>query len=84
MKKFPKPAQFDGAKFAARYGLDAIAGDFFVDGEGMLNVPDSVPDNPVFEAPDPRGPSITEKINALPGNVNSQVKEILLELAKGR
>lgn len=81
MKKIPMPAQFDGAKFAARYSLTPE--DFFC-AYGELHFPDSLPDQPVTEAPDPPGPSIMERIDALPGSVNSQVKDILRALAKGR
>ena len=53
MKRYSLPPQFDGEKFSARYGLNAVAGDFFVDGDGMLCVPDNLPDDPpIFEAPD--------------------------------
>lgn len=55
MKRFViDPAQFDGAKFAERYGLDAMRGDFWARQEGAelaLYTPDTVPDLPVFEAP---------------------------------
>ena len=51
MKSYPMPANFDGAKFAARYGLNALSRDFYIEA-GSLFVPDSLPDSPVFEAPD--------------------------------
>ena len=54
MKIYPKPTAFDGAKFAARYGLNAIRGDFWDDGNGFLHVPDGLPDDPpIFDPPDP-------------------------------
>jgi hypothetical protein len=84
MKSYPMPSAFDGAKFERRYGLSAIRGDFWSDGKNLI-VPDNLPDDPpIFEAPDPPGPSITDKVNSLPGNVSSAIKEILLLLAKGR
>jgi len=52
MKTYPMPNVFDGAKFAVRYGLSAIHGDFWSDGV-LLHVPDGLPDDPpIFEAPD--------------------------------
>ncbi len=55
------PAQFSGAKFAARYGLNngPTIFDFFVDGDGLLHFPDHIPDEPFFEVPDPPKPIIT-------------------------
>jgi hypothetical protein len=49
MKRYALIADFSGAKFAARYGLNPIAGDFFVDGDGMLVVPDNLPDDPPIQ-----------------------------------
>lgn len=52
MKKYPLPAQFSGTKFAARYGISSLAGDFWSDGV-WIYVPDNLPDDPpIFEAPD--------------------------------
>jgi hypothetical protein len=63
MKTYPMPANFDGAKFAARYGLNALARDFWCDGLN-LHVPDNLPDDPpIFEAPDSR-PVVLRKIAA--------------------
>lgn len=58
MKKYPRPVQFDGAKFGARYGIDSLAGDFWMDRDFLylrdgLVLPD---DPPIFEAPDPPKP----------------------------
>lgn len=49
------PADFDGAKFALRYGLDPFARppQFYSDGMGLLWVPDGLPDDPpIFDPPD--------------------------------
>ena len=54
MPSFPMQP-FSGAKFAARYGLDSLAGDFWAD-ENFIYIRDGVnlPDDPpIFEAPDP-------------------------------
>lgn len=51
MKTYPMPAQFDGDKFADRYHLNTLQGDFFSDGT-LLHVPDNLPDDPpIFEGP---------------------------------
>ena len=51
-KNYPLPTQFDGGKFAARYKLDPMRGDFSVS-DGMLHVVDTVPDDPpIFDPPD--------------------------------
>lgn len=48
MKSYPCIANFDGAKFATRYSLNSFRGDFNVI-EGMLNVPDGLPDDPPIQ-----------------------------------
>jgi hypothetical protein len=54
MKTYPKPENFSGSKFAARYGLDPLKPDFYDDGQGNLVVLVTLPDDPpIFEAPDP-------------------------------
>lgn len=50
MKRYPLIAHFDGAKFGLRYGLDPIAGAFFVDGSELV-VPDNLPDDPPIQEP---------------------------------
>lgn len=58
MKIYPVPFNFSGSKFAARYGLSTTDGSFFVGGDGLLHVPDNLPDDPpIFDAPDPVLPS---------------------------
>lgn len=84
MKRYPLIPNFDGSKFAARYGLNSLAGDFYVDGDRMLVVPDSLPDNPIQEECDPRPPSIISEIDSLPGNLPVALKNILKRLANGR
>lgn len=42
MKRVRKPAAFDGAKFAARFGLDPMDG--FREVDGWLEYPDHLPD----------------------------------------
>ena len=57
MKIYDLPLVWDAAKFAARYGLDAIHGEFYVNGEGKLAVFPNLPDDPpIFDPPDPPGP----------------------------
>ena len=54
MKIYPVPFNFSGSKFAARYGLSTTDGSFFVGGDGLLHVPDGLPDDPpIFDPPDP-------------------------------
>jgi len=53
MKTHVMPAQFDGEKFGARYSLSTRDGSFFVGGDGLLHYPDSLPDEPIFDPPDP-------------------------------
>lgn len=49
MKRYALIANFDGAKLAARYGLNPRNGDYFIDADGMLNVPDNLPDDPPIQ-----------------------------------
>ena len=52
MKIYQIPINFDGAKFADRYGLNPMT-DFWSDGIN-LHVPDGLPDDPpIFDPPDP-------------------------------
>jgi hypothetical protein len=54
MKTFPIPGGiFDGEKFAIRYSLDPLRGDFWCDGQGNIMVPDSFVGTPIFDMPDP-------------------------------
>ena len=67
MKIFDTPnTQWDGLKFAARYGYIPLEGKYYVNGEGKLVVPDDFPDEvPIFEAPDapkPPKPTVDELI----------------------
>jgi len=83
MKRYPLISNFDGAKFGARYGLKPIEGKFFVDGDGMLVVPEGLPDDPpIQETCDPRAAPLINRIAA--ANIQGPIKDILLELAKGR
>ena len=62
MTEYTLPPIWDALKFAHRYGLDfGPAGkDFYVGGNGKLVVFPTLPDDPpIFELPDPPGP--TEK-----------------------
>jgi len=55
MKTYPAPASFDGAKFAARYGLvlSLSAPAFWIDADNLIHVPDGLPDDPpIFDPPD--------------------------------
>lgn len=64
------PAQFSGEKFAIRYGLDSFRGDFSINGN-ILNYPDSLPDSPIIEPPDPPIPQgkLRWEAGPLPGTV---------------
>lgn len=65
MKQYPMPKEFDGGKFASRYGLSTLRGDFWSDGI-WLYVPDNLPDDPpIFEPPDPLGPGLKDKLDAV-------------------
>ena len=61
MKSWIVVVPFDGAKFAARYGLDALAGDFSMNGNVITVKPDHLitDDPPIFEPPDPPKPQGT-------------------------
>lgn len=62
MKSYIVAVPFSGAKFAARYSLNAFAGDFSMNGN-VLTVKDEAKitdDPPIFEPPDPPGPSKEE------------------------
>ena len=66
-KSYPLIANFDGAKFASRYGLNGIRGDFYAS-NGRLFLQDNIilPDDPpVQEATDP-GPTKREILRSLP------------------
>lgn len=52
MKTHKLPAVWDANKFAVRYGLNAFRAEFFVDENGLLNYPDTLPDDLIFEIPD--------------------------------
>jgi hypothetical protein len=57
MKTILAPIPFIAEKFVIRYNLPNFKGvspDVWVDGgTGLLHYPDSVPDNPIFDPPDP-------------------------------
>jgi hypothetical protein len=75
MKTYRLPPQFDGAKFALRYGLDSLS-DFWSDGE-FLHVPDNLPDDPpIFEPPDPPKEAIAVRLDRV------QTLPELIELLK--
>jgi len=54
MKSWIVTGDFDGEKFAARYGLDAVNGDFSMNGNVLTVKPDHLvtDDPPIFEPPD--------------------------------
>jgi len=65
MKTYKIPAAFDGGKFAARYGLNAFRGDFWVI-EDNIFVPDNLPDDPpIFDPPDPPKPGLASRLDAV-------------------
>ena len=83
MKQYLAPLNFSGAKFALRYGLDSRK-DFWIVGNSIF-VPDGILDDPpIFETPDPPAPSLSSRIAALPETINTELKSILTELARGR
>jgi len=55
MKTYIVNVPFDGAKFAARYGLNSLAGDFSMAGNVLSVRPDFkvTDDPPIFDPPDP-------------------------------
>ncbi len=74
MKSFIVNGDFDGAKFAKRYGLNSFRGDFSMNGN-VLTVKDEskiTDDPPIFEAPDPfvAKPTIEERLAALEKDVS--------------
>jgi hypothetical protein len=82
MKQINLPAQFDGAKFATRYGLSSMNGDFFVR-DGILFFPSTLPDVPVLEAPTPKVPLKDRIAGMTPNQVAQNLKDILLEMVNG-
>ncbi len=63
IKTWPKPAHFDGEKFAKRYGLTSFDfGATFVNGVEHIYVRDSkkiTDDPPIFEPPDAQKKAVT-------------------------
>lgn len=88
MKTHPLPDNFSGAKFALRYGLDAMK-DFHAVG-GVLFYPDTLPDEPIFEPPDPPVDKMAGLKLALDAAINPpvgpsidvRVKAVLVEWRK--
>jgi len=73
VKRYFLIANFDGGKFGARYGLDPMAGKFFVDSDGMLVVPDGLPDDPpIQETTDP------------PLDIQRQLAKLIVDEASGQ
>ena len=63
MKIYTLPLSWDARKFAIRYNLNRDQ-DFYVDGEGKLVVFPVLPDDPpIFELPDPPGPTEKELLD---------------------
>ena len=86
MKSWTVNGPFDGAKFAARYGLNSLAGDFSMNGNVLTVRPDFkvTDDPPIFEPSDPPLPTITSLINApMVPPLAPALKTILLRLAGG-
>lgn len=84
MATYPKPEQFDGGKFAVRYGLNPRANDFWDDGRGNIVLRDGLilPDDPpIFEAPDPRPIRKTkEELRQLNGQCAGPCGQVIAEL----
>lgn len=78
MKTFPvNPETFDGGKFAARYGLTPFSFWIVNSEEGtILYAPDSVPDSPIFDLPDPFSGSMAYMASA-----NNQLWKVKLDNA---
>jgi hypothetical protein len=57
MQIYTLPKTWDAKKFAVRYGLNALQGDFYINAEGQLVVfPPLLDDPPIFENADPPKP----------------------------
>lgn len=72
MSSWPLIANFDGGKFAARYGLSDFPPDFWASGN-RLYVKDSItlPDNPpIFESTDPRVDKLAALKTAIDAYIN--------------
>jgi hypothetical protein len=66
-KSYPMPKDFSGRKFAARYGLDTLNGDFWADDQFLyirdgITLPD---DPPIFETPDPPKPATSVRLDGV-------------------
>jgi hypothetical protein len=74
LKRIPLPANFDGEKFVARYGISSkdIIARQNDKGQWELHCPDSVPDVPVFDTPD-----------AAPAKPAAEIAKILADTASG-
>ncbi len=57
MRVYPLIPNFDGRKFANRYGLNTFHGDFWAADGNLFIVPDLPDDPPIFETPDPFVPA---------------------------
>jgi hypothetical protein len=65
-RTYTLPSIWDARKFALRYGLNSLGNDFYVNSEGKLVVFPTLPDDPpVFEPPDPLGPGLKDKLDAV-------------------
>ena len=68
----PGPGLWDAKKFAVRYNLNALKPDFYVNGEGLLVVFPTLPDDPpIFDLPDPPIPQgvLKWEVSDVPGAV---------------
>lgn len=64
MTEYPLPANFDGGKFAKRYGLDTLKQEFWSDGT-FLYVPSNLPDNPPIFEPCDAKPDVKAQLDAV-------------------
>ena len=74
---YKMPPQFDGGKFARRYGLDSLK-DFFAR-DGFLHLGEGVvlPDDPpIFEAPDPPRPDPRPALRLKPDATPVTIKDL--------
>lgn len=78
VNKYPRPVQFDGAKFARRYKLDSLKGEFWAD-ENFIYVTVPLPDDPpIMALSDPPKENVKDRIER--ANISIELKEILKEL----
>ena len=64
MRTYPLPISWSALKFAARYQLNTHV-DFYVAGDNLVVFPKLQDDPPIFDLPDPPGPLIKDRLDAV-------------------